>query len=585
MKKRLLRSAQQRANAKLVKMIAKFAKQEDGTFTIFVLFVILSMLCATGTGTDLMNFERDRANLQATLDRAVLAAADLDQTLPAKQIVESYMEKAGFDKNPPNVEVIEAVGSRTVIATAETTVRTNFMRLAGINTLTARVASTAEESIGSVEISLVLDVSGSMGRDSADPDKTKIAVLRESAKEFVSLMLKKPGNTTVTTGGTVSISIIPYATQVNAGAPILDQFTNVSSEHNYSHCLNFNSSDFLTPVLNKSANYNRTAPFDAITERLQSSSNAWPTCPTRAGASITAVTDNITTLHDQIDLLTAKGNTSIDIGMKWGTALLDPSFQTIVAKLSEDGLVPVRFNNRPAAYPSEEASSDEEPAEAIAPEDVDSGEGLEPPSDDDVLKIIIVMTDGQNTTQHVLDSEYRSGASDVWYNSAVNQYWVHDPDEDEYVRFIGQQWKQTSDGYWYRDNQYERLDHPFGAEDGEAGTPVRLTYPQLFNTFSLKYNARRLYGWQPNYEENWVDDIHSGVYSGSKDTRTSQICQQAKDKGIIVYGIAFEAPTHGLNTIKNCASSASHVYNVDGLDLEDAFESIASSIRKLRLTQ
>ena len=41
----------------------------------------------------------------------------------------------------------------------------------------------------------------------------------------------------------------------------------------------------------------------------------------------------------------------------------------------------------------------------------------------------------------------------------------------------------------------------------------------------------------------------------------------------------------GKAVIKDCASSDSHFFDVNGLEISDAFSSIASSIRKLRLTQ
>lgn len=575
MKKIVLRSASQRSQFKTLNL-SRFAKDEDGTFTIFVLFIFLSLLVLTGGGTDMMKVERERTNLQSTLDRAVLAAADLDQKLPPKTVVENYLAKSGFSENPPHVEIYETFGSRKVVATAETEVPLHFLPLAGIDSFTAKAASTAEEAIGAVEVSLVLDISGSMGRSSADPDKTKIEVLRESAKKFVSLMLNKTGTSTETTGGTVSISIVPYATQVNAGAAILDQFTNVSNEHSYSHCINFAGTDFTEASLDKTDPFLRSAHFDVFT--TSADPIALPQCPTRPGSSITAVTDDVTTLHQQIDKLTANGNTSIEIGVKWGAALLDPSFRSVVTQLNADGHVPNKFKFRPSNYNPDLVAEGESTGDTtipVADTSGTSGDSTETVGvETDVLKIIVVMTDGYNTAQYTLDPDLRSGMSDVWYNDAVDEYWVFDPATDEYVH------RPDPDVY-----SYERADHPFGDAEGEEGTPVRLTYPELFNKTSLSWNAYKNYGWQSNNGWNWYDSRYSWVNSSTKDTRTKNICKEAKDKGVIIYGIAFEAPRHGLKTIKRCASSPSHVYNVKGLKLEDAFQSIASSIRKLRLTQ
>jgi len=69
------------------------------------------------------------------------------------------------------------------------------------------------------------------------------------------------------------------------------------------------------------------------------------------------------------------------------------------------------------------------------------------------------------------------------------------------------------------------------------------------------------------------------------DTQLQSICSLAKDKSVIVYGIAFEAPSNGQTQIRACATSDAHYYNASGLQIQTAFRSIASNISQLRLTQ
>ncbi|WP_209833493.1 MULTISPECIES: TadE/TadG family type IV pilus assembly protein [unclassified Ruegeria] len=526
--------------------LEQFARNEDGAFTIFVLFMVVLMLAITGMAMDVMKYERDRASLQSTLDRAVLAAADLDQDLPAKAVVDSYMDKAGLGNLNAITTVVEGFGSKKVSATAEAVVPTRYLRFGKVTELGLVATSAAEESIGAVEISLILDISGSMSRSSATPSKTKIAVLREAASEFVRLMLDKPNETQI------SISIVPYATQVNAGASILDKFTNVTQEHSYSHCVNFIPEQYSDSDLERDDTLERTAHFDPFT--YSEGTIDLPVCPVRAGSAITPVTDNMNKLLAQIASLTPGGNTSIDIGMKWGTALLDPSMRGIVRDLSLEQdpshagttIVPSKFSVRPSDYGT------------------------------DVLKIAIVMTDGQNTDQYMLNPSLREGMSDVWYN----------PEADEYTVYHSQ---GRPNFFWPQQDVW--ADHPYGNPEPETqlneepGTAVRLSYPELFNRVSLAWNARYNYYWQSSGWAEWYSKAYAKVETSAKNQRTKHICDAAKDQGIIVYGIAFEAPRSGYRTLKDCASSDSHVYDVSGLNLEKAFESIASSIRKLRLTQ
>ena len=53
----------------------------------------------------------------------------------------------------------------------------------------------------------------------------------------------------------------------------------------------------------------------------------------------------------------------------------------------------------------------------------------------------------------------------------------------------------------------------------------------------------------------------------------------------MVFAIGFEAPQRGLDAMENCASSPSHYFDVAGVEISDAFNSIARTITQLRLTQ
>ena len=63
------------------------------------------------------------------------------------------------------------------------------------------------------------------------------------------------------------------------------------------------------------------------------------------------------------------------------------------------------------------------------------------------------------------------------------------------------------------------------------------------------------------------------------------ICDEAKERDVVIYTIAFETDSSGRREMRNCASSPSHYFAVNGLEIEEAFKSIAASIRKLRLIQ
>ncbi|MEX0285285.1 MAG: pilus assembly protein TadG-related protein [Paracoccaceae bacterium] len=545
---------------------------------VFGVYIWVLIFMVAGIGIDLMRFERDRTALQYTLDRAVLAAADLDQTLTPRSVVEDYFDKAGMAAHLSNVTVQQGLGYRIVSATASTDVKTQFMHMNGVDTLSAPASGTAEESIGGVEVSLVLDVSGSMNSNS------RLTNLKIAAKNFVDEMVQNSED------GKLSISIVPYATQVSVPDTIFDQL-NASQEHSYSNCINFEATHFNNTEISTSYNYDRTMHFDVWDDFDGRDDDPkrlvrYPTCEDSASREILPLQKNPTTLKNFIDNLWADGNTSLDLGMKWGTALVDPSMQPVVAQLVSDGHVASDFTQRPHGY-----------------------------NDGETLKVIVLMSDGQNTSQYYLNDAYRGGESNIWWND----------EQEKYSVYIGEdEWDQDNDGiynepmfYWphaddwkdhaYGEGTYEETEYTWECRSyrrngscrryrqiattvtvDEPGSAEVLSYADLYAYTSLEWIVEDLYEpWMYDSQawDDWYYSVRNYVGSSTKDSRTSAICSAAKNKNIVVFTIGFEAPSHGDNVLRDCASSAAHFFDVHGLQIDEAFSSIASSIRKLRLTQ
>ncbi|MEC9102176.1 MAG: hypothetical protein VX878_00040, partial [Pseudomonadota bacterium] len=62
------------------------------------------------------------------------------------------------------------------------------------------------------------------------------------------------------------------------------------------------------------------------------------------------------------------------------------------------------------------------------------------------------------------------------------------------------------------------------------------------------------------------------------------ICDAAKNNGILIYSIGFEISNTSAQAMEDCASSPSHFYRVEGVNISDAFSSIARQLVQLRLT-
>ncbi|WP_415921863.1 pilus assembly protein TadG-related protein [Tateyamaria sp. SN6-1] len=475
--------------ADLRSSVAQFKRDEDGNATYFAIFMFLMMLTVGGLSVDVMRNEMLRTQVQNTLDRAVLAAADLDQTLEPTAVVNDYFAKAGMSDYAISVTVDEGLNFRTVTATADASSKTHVMNILGYPELPARAVGTAEERVSNVEISMVLDISGSMGSDN------KMENLQNAAGVFVDTVLKPE------TDDLISVSLIPYTAQVSAGEDIFNAMNITRWSGNPGWCVDFEATDFSTTTLRMDGSYEHMQFFDeGWNYNGDSRAVSNPGCPGRDDGyfnsdpeqkkrgyeQIIGFSQDATTLKNRINNYRARANTSIHIGMKWGVAMLDPSFRPVVQELGLDNKIDDAFGTRPALY-----------------------------SDPETLKTVLLMTDGQNVNTTRIDDYYYS-----WHNARV--HWTKYP------------------LHWYLNNYVN---------------------------------------------SNWNNWRYTKYTSAQADTFLNNICSAAKDKGIVVWSIGFEVTNYSAGVMRDCASSPSHFFRVEGIEITEAFEAIAKQINQLRLTQ
>lgn len=342
-----------RQKAELDTALRNFAREQDGLVTVLACFMIMMMLLIAGIGVDLMRNEMERVRVQNISDRAVLAAADLDQENDPTMVVEDYFRKSTPLATVNSVTVDEGLNFRTVRVDARSKTPTEFMRFMGVDELPVPGASAAEERINKVEISLVLDISGSMAYNN------KMNELKEAAGIFIDTVLRPE------TTDQVSISLIPYSEHVNAGPLLMDEL-NIRKVHNYSHCVEFDANDFGNVRLDRDKWYNQAQHFQWNfdgTNNYRSDT----VCPRHAYESIVPFSQSAAALKAQINSFDPRACTSIFLGLKWGAGMLDPDFNAITRNLVDGGHVNSIFSNRPGTY-----------------------------EDKDTLKTVILMTDGQN---------------------------------------------------------------------------------------------------------------------------------------------------------------------------------------------
>jgi Flp pilus assembly protein TadG len=565
----------QPTKATLRARVAPFIRDESGVMAPQILIFFFMMLLVGGVAVDLMRFENKRVALQQTMDRATLAAASLKNSLDPEDVVNSYFEVSGLSEELDEITVIEAMNSRTV--TAEATVRSNnyFMSMMDVPYLEALNVSQARQEVTNVEISLVLDISGSMAANN------KINNLKSAAADFIDTVLENDDE------NKISISIIPYNGQVNLGPTLFSKY-NVTHAHGYaqSFCLDLPTSTYGSTALSRTTPLPQTPFVDSWSSATKNTSyeniltptlsnglysNMW--CQPNSGTYVSIFRNNATQLKAQINSMVAVGATSIDLGLKWGAAMLDPGSRSIVAEMAVSGQVPSYFNLRPANY-----------------------------GDNSTMKVIVLMTDGENFEQERHGDAYRTGISPIWQNGTSGYMSIF---HSSLVNNSTSTTRCNSRPFYVPHlNAYHS--RPWNGSTPSSSTcysptatytnSTNLTWQAVWtkartNWVAWQLYARALGGTNSTLRtttfNTWVANFRSYTDTTTMDTRLDQVCETAKQQGVLIYGIAFEAPANGVTAIRGCANAPASTYffDVDGLDIGTAFELIASNLSQLRLTQ
>lgn len=556
--------------SKVAARLASYRDDESGSFIIFTLYLFIIMLMVGGLSVDLMRFEAERKHLQNTLDSAVLAASDLKQTAGSEEVVNSFLTASGFDPEIAEVFVTEDtllngdVVGRTVGARGSLEMDTYLMGLAGVPTLTTNSGGSANETIQNVEISLVLDISGSMrwGLNNSNANPNRIDELRDAVEDFINIVLQvncdssgtvcvQPNKTDSTT-----INIIPYAGHVNPGVDLFE-IMGGARWHVWSSCKEVTDADFDDTALPDGSNHQLP---HFMKWSIATSVMNWGWCP-KDDASIMVAENDAETLKDFVRNIRLHDGTATHVGMKYGLALLDPSSRSVFQELSNRGVIDSAYANRPANY------------------------------EDEVVKYIVLMTDGQTTDQ------FRPNSSDFDYETFY----------EDWADFVAA-WNDVacvSDG------------DASGGDGAGCGSGLDPSYvmPESLADVLDRYGS-----FDRNLDPNDPSTVEQGYVGSNKYAENSithtrsrnranlqAICNLAKepamgldaggnsvvlrDDRVTVFTIAFLAPSAARDDMRNCASGSTgdgtksnFFFDVRTLDVGSAFTSIARTINQLRLT-
>jgi len=315
---------------------------KSGQFGILFAVVAPVTIVAVGGSVDIAMAERLRADLQTTLDNATLAAASVTQTTTAEKVISDFVRAEIGDHVQVKVTSQNTNGRKTVTAHGSYVYQTYFLHLFQMQELPIVAASTASEYVQNVEISLALDISGSMV---AGSPTRRIDALRPAARKFVQDVLNERTKLTTT------INLIPYSGQMSLGQPVFNALTGSPAtgvrRHNQSSCIGDRSTRFSSAIPNfrtaEHVPHFGTNPRPAGFEPWQ--------CPDDGSAALLFSNDE-DALDQRIAGMKLYDGTGTHIAMRWAIMTLDNRFNTHVRQLNSAGVLDVetRHLNRPLPY-------------------------------------------------------------------------------------------------------------------------------------------------------------------------------------------------------------------------------------------
>ena len=199
--------------------MGRFARDRRGVTAVIFAICFVPMILMVGFGVDYTMYLNQKQKVQEALDMAGLAAArHLHANLSAshqtvEDIAQDYFDSELAMENYISMTDVTLVRTGMRInLDVDGTMPTSFSQLAGIDTMPLDTDSEVIYGVpNKAEIVLVLDTSTSMSQTDAGDTVSRIASLKQAAKDMVSVLLD-PASTMP-----VDIAIVPFSNLVNVG--------------------------------------------------------------------------------------------------------------------------------------------------------------------------------------------------------------------------------------------------------------------------------------------------------------------------------------------------------------------------------
>ncbi|MEM7458292.1 MAG: TadE/TadG family type IV pilus assembly protein [Pseudomonadota bacterium] len=583
-------------------MLSLFSSNQSGQVAVFFAFSLVPICLMVGFTLDQQTQIHREYSVQAALDSAVLAAAKSRQTgandAEVKADLVNFINPKinalpGLNCDPLSISMPAA--SREIEAEIECDQDTSLMHMMGQETMPLKVESTASYALTAIDVAFVFDVSGSMRNGN------RLVDLKSAVTDAFNVLL--PSTATAEMVENTRIAIASFSSMLNAG-PYFEQVTGLPPERSYSDTV---LSEIQDSEVARGRRYSelRVFLYDADT-----------------GNRIAEIGDGavIKVEPDQID------NITIVVEPK-STYYRAGDFESVEFDLTGEE--------------TKRAGESVEPFTLYGDSGMSNLDGEQWSTG--AFELDLTVYDGNGLTgNHVVDKTiafelFKDGdvresdqsfvlrSTCVWEREGDEKFTDAPPGPGNYLAAHSawyRQYSQTSpNGYWQVGfNEHGEHDHtgnicrtPPPQELTNNRTALDTYVSTMQADGSTAGHLGVAWGWyliSDQWSAIFDDTAAPALYTdteikkavilmtdgafnkygyrsqGDSPTQAKAICDGMKAKGVLVYGIAFKAPSEGQEVLEYCATNSDMYFNAtDTAKLNEAYKQIAVELSDLRIAK
>lgn len=306
----------------ILRSIRAFCGSEKGSVIPLVGLAFFVIMGVIGMAIDIGRAQLVESKLMNSMDAAGLAAGAKLNTASVQAEVEKFVQANypdGYaDSVVTNIATAVTDGGNTITVSGTAVMQTAFMQLFGVSEVTVSATSEITRAIGGLELSLVLDNTGSMGNNN------KLEDLKDASHELLNVVFGGE-----TTANKLFVGVVPFSQSVNIGTSRA-AWLNAAPPAGWGGCVRARTGP--DPV-------DRDTSDDPPATELFS-----PYTSSGCSQALTPLTNVKATVDDAIDDMTDGGYTHVNFGAVWGWRMLSPRWRAAWAIDIAGNELPLDYN-------------------------------------------------------------------------------------------------------------------------------------------------------------------------------------------------------------------------------------------------